>query len=38
MYDSQEIALNFNPVEKIVELYERMLKEKDELITRLNKK
>jgi transcriptional regulator with XRE-family HTH domain len=28
----------FNPIEKVVELYERMLKEKDELIERLMKK
>ncbi len=31
-------SLTFNPVEKVVELYERMLREKDELITRLTRK
>ena len=28
-------SLNFNPVDKIVELYERMIKEKNELIEKL---
>ncbi len=27
----------FNPVDKVVELYERMLKEKDEMITKLER-
>lgn len=29
---------NFNPLEKVIELYERMLKEKNEQITKLSKK
>ncbi|HEU5052957.1 MAG TPA: helix-turn-helix transcriptional regulator [Hanamia sp.] len=31
------INYQFNPVEKIIELYERMLKEKDEMMARLEK-
>jgi transcriptional regulator with XRE-family HTH domain len=29
---------NFNPIEKVIELYERMLREKDDLIEKLSKK
>jgi transcriptional regulator with XRE-family HTH domain len=31
-------VLNFNPIDKIVELYERMLKEKQEMIDKLSNK
>lgn len=35
-YDnSNSINYNFNPIDKIIELYERMLKEKNELIDKL---
>jgi transcriptional regulator with XRE-family HTH domain len=30
--------LTFNPIDKIIAMYERMLKEKDEIITRLSQK
>ena len=33
--NSASVKYSFNPVDKIIELYERMLKEKDELITKL---
>ena len=33
--NSASVHYSFNPIDKIVELYERMLKEKDELITKL---
>lgn len=32
---NRDCTLNFNPVDKILELYERMLKEKDEMIEEL---
>jgi transcriptional regulator with XRE-family HTH domain len=33
--NSASVHYSFNPVDKIIELYERMLKEKDELIAKL---
>jgi hypothetical protein len=33
--NSASVHYSFNPVDKIIELYERMLKEKDELIEEL---
>lgn len=34
---AENIQCTFNPIDKIVELYERMLKEKDEMIDKLEK-
>jgi len=34
-FNDQAIACSFNPVDKVIELYERMLKEKDEQIAKL---
>jgi transcriptional regulator with XRE-family HTH domain len=34
---AENIQCTFNPIDKMVELYERMLKEKDDTITRLEK-
>lgn len=34
---AENIQCTFNPIDKMVELYERMLKEKDEMINRLEK-
>lgn len=36
--NSASVHYSFNPVDKIVELYERMIKEKDELIEELKRK
>lgn len=33
--NSASVYNNFNPIEKVIELYERMLKEKDEIIAEL---
>lgn len=34
---AENIQCTFNPIDKMVELYERMLKEKDEMIDKLEK-
>ncbi len=34
---AENIQCTFNPIDKMVELYERMLKEKDDMIARLEK-